>query len=201
MGVGCGSSPLTRGKPKKLRHDGSRPRLIPAHAGKTIIRWPAWWPGAAHPRSRGENSLDGLVVNRETGSSPLTRGKLPLIGLPLLLGGLIPAHAGKTPTGRSKTCPSGAHPRSRGENAVDDCGKAVPQGSSPLTRGKQPDGGGRTLRGGLIPAHAGKTGSLTRRWAMAWAHPRSRGENPPARLLRPAHPRSRGENIGFEQAD
>ena len=50
-------------------------------------------------------------------------------------------------------------------------------GSSPLTRGKPTAGVGIQVRGGIIPAHAGKTGS---RYACPWAiwdHPRSRGEN------------------------
>ena len=51
-----GSSPLTRGK----RHDGSRlrrcPRLIPAHAGKTVSAAVGVGRPSAHPRSRGENT-------------------------------------------------------------------------------------------------------------------------------------------------
>ena len=50
-------------------------------------------------------------------------------------------------------------------------------GSSPLTRGKRGDLRVRRDRQGLIPAHAGKTKTTTRRSATAWAHPRSRGEN------------------------
>ena len=50
------------------------------------------------------------------GSSPLTRGKLGGLGGLCIRPGLIPAHAGKTPTGRQSTGGQGAHPRSRGEN-------------------------------------------------------------------------------------
>ena len=53
-----GSSPLTRGKPGDKRDFTECERLIPAHAGKTRFH-----PVDAH----------GLP-----GSSPLTRGKLPL---------------------------------------------------------------------------------------------------------------------------
>ena len=50
-------------------------------------------------------------------------------------------------------------------------------GSSPLTRGK-PFGGINGLNDlGLIPAHAGKTGSLILSRSVSRAHPRSRGEN------------------------
>ena len=111
------------------------------------------------------------------GSSPLTRGKLPVLGLQLSGPGLIPAHAGKTPY-RAPTSPGlRAHPRSRGENEEQLFEYLDTAGSSPLTRGKRAaaHAGPPDLR--LIPAHAGKTdaGHLARR--APWAHPRSRGEN------------------------
>ena len=92
-----GSSPLTRGK-HWYRLDQHRSlRLIPAHAGKTassVLHLGEYW---AHPRSRGENDLNGVEVAALAGSSPLTRGKL-LWGVRGQHGvGLIPAHAGKTP--------------------------------------------------------------------------------------------------------
>ena len=51
----AGSSPLTRGKRLSTARDLGRPRLIPAHAGKTFLRASPRSPEAAHPRSRGEN--------------------------------------------------------------------------------------------------------------------------------------------------
>ena len=52
-----GSSPLTRGKQNPGARKGPLRGLIPAHAGKTrkYLRWN--YPRAAHPRSRGENTL------------------------------------------------------------------------------------------------------------------------------------------------
>ena len=75
-----------------------------------------------------------------------------------------------------------AHPRSRGENRprTDDWGN--PSGSSPLTRGKPDRLQRREQAPGLIPAHAGKTPPRPRRSSHRRAHPRSRGENPPASL-------------------
>ena len=53
-------------------------------------------PGAAHPRSRGENMQAAMQLTRDNGSSPLTRGKLR-VSAPAVAGRrLIPAHAGKT---------------------------------------------------------------------------------------------------------
>mgnify|MGYP000405364505 CR=1 FL=1 len=50
-------------------------------------------------------------------------------------------------------------------------------GSSPLTRGKRATEVAQSALCRLIPAHAGKTWSLTARSAWRTAHPRSRGEN------------------------
>ena len=111
------------------------------------------------------------------GSSPLTRGKLPKGAPAADAGGLIPAHAGKTPrrppTGRY----SGAHPRSRGENMKKADAEALKQGSSPLTRGKRFSFCVCVVSRGLIPAHAGKTPWWRDPWGEGAAHPRSRGEN------------------------
>ena len=51
-----GSSPLTRGKHLVPSFGTASPRLIPAHAGKTVLEELKLSLGAAHPRSRGENS-------------------------------------------------------------------------------------------------------------------------------------------------
>ena len=111
-----GSSPLTRGKPSAATFLSSGFGLIPAHAGKTHDRHGVLACEGAHPRSRGENSCDGLIVNRETGSSPLTRGKHPRRTRPAGNPRLIPAHAGKTDNHGGISTRGGAHPRSRGEN-------------------------------------------------------------------------------------
>ena len=51
---------------------------------------------SAHPRSRGENIMDLLGDAADNGSSPLTRGKQFGGDGGRRVGGLIPAHAGKT---------------------------------------------------------------------------------------------------------
>ena len=172
-----GSSPLTRGKPHLCAHLEMRLRLIPAHAGKTQWRSRTWQPSEAHPRSRGENRTMTLRLERDGGSSPLTRGKRDLQRRLIRRVRLIPAHAGKTRSRRSELRTWGAHPRSRGENVGYSLEAAPISGSSPLTRGKprrrhRPGTGRR-----LIPAHAGKTATMTSAAVLVWAHPRSRGEN------------------------
>ena len=131
-----GSSPLTRGKRVRDGLAAVVVRLIPAHAGKTIIREREDVHGRAHPRSRGENLFERERYARSMGSSPLTRGKRQARRADHLGTGLIPAHAGKTLHVILLICCVEAHPRSRGENQErpDDIDR--PRGSSPLTRGK-----------------------------------------------------------------
>ena len=91
-----GSSPLTRGKPWARRSGQTGPRLIPAHAGKTIKAGTVAAIEAAHPHSRGENVVLRQLSGVTAGSSPLTRGKLGCASFRYKTSGLIPAHAGKT---------------------------------------------------------------------------------------------------------
>ena len=153
----CGSSPLTRGKPRPQGRQARRQGLIPAHAGKT------------QPEPGCEIALGG--------SSPLTRGKLGGGFGGHEWWGLIPAHAGKT-TDRQRlaSCPR-AHPRSRGENFLHGKSRRATVGSSPLTRGKQLAQRRAERLMGLIPAHAGKTTHPRSPRRRGRAHPRSRGEN------------------------
>ena len=152
-----GSSPLTRGKRVYAVRGPLGEGLIPAHAGKTEVADVHGEGAWAHPRSRGENSRPRRLWRSWVGSSPLTRGKPVLdarFGGKL---GLIPAHAGKTRRAGMTANPSGAHPRSRGENVLGTPTKPSDRGSSPLTRGKHLGGEPFLLEEGLIPAHAGKT--------------------------------------------
>ena len=181
-GRGCpgtpgGSSPLTRGKHVGEIAARDHRGLIPAHAGKTPIVFEAANRCRAHPRSRGENASAALIVPLGTGSSPLTRGKPCLAAGCQNRSGLIPAHAGKTCPRCHRPRRSGAHPRSRGENAVVSLEQLAPAGSSPLTRGKHWTLLTTLTASGLIPAHAGKTRSSPSSSSHPRAHPRSRGEN------------------------
>ena len=133
------------------------------------------------------------------GSSPLTRGKqIGEVGGGFD-GGLIPAHAGKTPRRAGQAWRAGAHPRSRGENNRGPTGDLSPLGSSPLTRGKQGEDLDHAASSGLIPAHAGKTSAPTRSYSEAGAHPRSRGENTRLRAARTvsagSSPLTRGKHL------
>ena len=152
-------------------------RLIPAHAGKTSTVSARPPRTGAHPRSRGENNRAVGTARTSSGSSPLTRGKPCRTGNTRPCLGLIPAHAGKTTGEALPTESRAAHPRSRGENGQRFVRAIIGSGSSPLTRGKLAVDCRYRHRGGLIPAHAGKTFSEPLRRSRAWAHPRSRVEN------------------------
>ena len=186
----AGSSPLTRGKLVVNAVITWWLRLIPAHAGKTRLADANSPWSAAHPRSRGENESRRCSPVTSPGSSPLTRGKLRAVLRRLLSDGLIPAHAGKTCGFLQGGCEPGAHPRSRGENAVASAATHGVAGSSPLTRGKLGRAGQRDVGPRLIPAHAGKTTRPAGTRAARQAHPRSRGENPPPVRIGVADPGS-----------
>ena len=134
--VAPGSSPLTRGTQVAEATPFERSGLIPTHAGKTVIPGQAGRSRWAHPRSRGENARQTRDFAAQWGSSPLARGKRDLRARrgPRLR--LIPAHAGKTGRTTVTKLPSGAHPRSRGENTAILPRGTVVRGLSPLTWGK-----------------------------------------------------------------
>ena len=216
--VAKGSSPLTRGKRPSGAYRKNHPRLIPAHAGKTVFCRLRSTVSRAHPRSRGENIQGEDASHVRAGSSPLTRGKRVYRCEVWGLVRLIPAHAGKTQRAAPGSSRRTAHPRSRGENPRSGALFVLPVGSSPLTRGKRESPGLDAVKARLIPAHAGKTRVQVIPAPRLLAHPRSRGENPEVRVRRverrglipahagktilvhapapygAAHPRSRGEN-------
>ena len=139
-----GSSPLTRGK-REFHGAGARDGgLIPTHAGKTTVHTTARQACRAHPHSRGENLVDRVCFGFETGSSPLTRGKLMLTTHNQPSNRLIPTHAGKTIHMLRCLATTQAHPHSRGENEARGVAWHPSEGSSPLTRGKR--GTHRTAR-------------------------------------------------------
>ena len=130
-----------------------------------------------YPSSRGENKQLLVAAASQRGSSPLTQGKHQYGRSHRHQPGLIPTHAGKTNARTRSSLVQRAHPRSCGENAVRIASRWPVWGSSPLTQGKQSDGLVMAIHERLIPAHAGKPSSGSRRASGGRAHPRSRGEN------------------------
>ena len=175
----AGSSPLARGTRQITGAVTDVRGLIPARAGNTGADTSPCGVYGAHPRSRGEHEIMKRKRREELGSSPLARGTHGVNeGEPLIVG-LIPARAGNTPRASIISCPSWAHPRSRGEHIRSVRLRARRRGSSPLARGTPAQFHGATVRFGLIPARAGNTRSRMSRRGLLGAHPRSRGEHPP----------------------
>ena len=197
-----GSSPLTRGKRRRASHGRLATGLIPAHAGKTRSVPSTATRSWAHPRSRGENLCSRPHHESASGSSPLTRGKLSFFGFLSGCFGLIPAHAGKTTTHSHWPIGCRAHPRSRGENWLEEGCDALDCGSSPLTRGKLVNEVRHPSGDRLIPAHAGKTRRAPSIPRPQRAHPRSRGENQCIRYFgvseQGSSPLTRGKRVEAE---
>ena len=91
-----GSPPLTRGILSSHCSTSFSTRFTPAHAGNTFFALFNFFLYKVHPRSRGEYDLQFDLVQKNTGSPPLTRG-IHLVdrGYPGTIG-FTPAHAGNT---------------------------------------------------------------------------------------------------------
>ena len=111
------------------------------------------------------------------GSSPRGRGKRGEAGRDDPRAGLIPAWAGKTVLDNAEYFTAWAHPRVGGENISSRDSGMSSKGSSPRGRGKLDRAGNRLAIQRLIPAWAGKTGSVARSCGVRRAHPRVGGEN------------------------
>ena len=172
-----GSSPLTRGAPNLAVQHPWGSRIIPAHAGSTVMSAMSSAACADHPRSRGEHERGCDLTVTLLGSSPLTRGAPHLQRGELDDQRIIPAHAGSTTKLAEFTWANPDHPRSRGEHATGTVRFDRRVGSSPLTRGARtrPRRAGPTPR--IIPAHAGSTATGSACVASSLDHPRSRGEH------------------------
>ena len=91
-----GSSPRMRGKRAGGKHDGRRVRIIPAHAGQTIISAQLMSVPPDHPRACGANEPVVSTMAGASGSSPRMRGKRSRSVSGLFRCRIIPAHAGQT---------------------------------------------------------------------------------------------------------
>ena len=155
-----GSSPLARGTFSEYEDEVRARRLIPARAGNIFPKESQRLLRTAHPRSRGEHSMNSTMRSVMVGSSPLARGTSPRAAHELHLTRLIPARAGNIPLSQRGPCRREAHPRSRGEHRYRLGFSHRCSGSSPLARGTFLNH--RLARPALrlIPARAGNMGAL-----------------------------------------
>ena len=109
------------------------------------------------------------------GSSPHTRGLRTPAWARALPRGIIPAHAGFTPSRAGSRPQPADHPRTRGVYRSPTGRPVWHGGSSPHTRGLLSSQLSSGMIARIIPAHAGFTPSRDRRHATATDHPRTRG--------------------------
>ena len=100
--LGEGSSPRVRGTQHPVERQGQGPGIIPACAGNTEPRRNMPRPKWDHPRVCGEHSIVRSRCRLRAGSSPRVRGTLGDHLEGLGRGGIIPACAGNTGTGRRR---------------------------------------------------------------------------------------------------
>ena len=130
-----GSSPHTRGAHGGLLRGSPVPGIIPAYAGSTTGSVGFVTSHWDHPRIRGEHEGRGEDSDDRGGSSPHTRGAR--VGGDVLHDTyrIIPAYAGSTSKNKAPIARGKDHPRIRGEHGPRKEATAVPEGSSPHTRG------------------------------------------------------------------
>ena len=159
LGHGAGSSPHTRGAHLHARSRISGDRIIPAYAGSTRLIRSSGSKSPDHPRIRGEHVFLSSGSKRPKGSSPHTRGALPVPQGVASLDGIIPAYAGSTLTSSSRRRSCRDHPRIRGEHGDLPARPCGTLGSSPHTRGARVSRPTIRRRWRIIPAYAGSTSS------------------------------------------
>ena len=115
-----GSPPRMRGRRPARCGLTARGRLTPAYAGKTRRSCPPDPPTPAHPRVCGEDSFLSHEGGPWTGSPPRMRGRLPIVLVLKMMGGLTPAYAGKTRGSARRLRRAAAHPRVCGEDVFLD---------------------------------------------------------------------------------
>ena len=195
-----GSSPRGRGKPLLPTAPKAPQGLIPAWAGKTPPTFGRSCVGAgSSPRGRGKlPPLTRLAKN--TRLIPAWAGKTFLARVAQLMREAHPRVGGENERTRASSSASSAHPRVGGENDIPPSLSPWRMGSSPRGRGKRDNTQQFFPHFGLIPAWAGKTTSILKRWQVYWAHPRVGGENSlshtHARVTHGSSPRGRGKPSG-----
>ena len=156
-GHAAGSSPRMRGKRRPQSNPAEFVRIIPAHAGQTVMKCIDGDVHADHPRACGANQ-GGLSPNASRlGSSPRMRGKQGAQPVGHVGVRIIPAHAGQTEWYRRSPQPQTDHPRACGANGVAVADSEFVGGSSPRMRGKPSKTMADKQHERIIPAHAGQT--------------------------------------------
>ena len=131
--------------------------ITPAHAGKSIWPMRRWNCGKDHPRPCGEKPQFFVKVSPCIGSPPPMRGKGYQGPIVPICDRITPAHAGKRLQASHICLSIWDHPRPCGEKRGEDTYRDGQEGSPPPMRGKVIFMELKTEKGGITPAHAGKS--------------------------------------------
>ena len=170
-----GSSPHTRGLPRRKTRPWHIHGIIPAHAGFTCAILALTLNSGDHPRTRGVYAVQDRVAHWIAGSPPHTRGLLYHLIRKLGIIRIIPAHAGFTIYDNFAYTWRQDHPRTRGVYPTAPSTPRRRAGSSPHTRGLRTRELSRLAGGRIIPAHAGFTRPRRIPPPPSPDHPRTRG--------------------------
>ncbi len=147
----------------------------PADAGPTSSWTTTRGRDSEHPRTRGADAQAAGVVATVRGPPPHTRGRRRDGRGDRPGHRTTPAHAGPTAAGLRNPVLLGDHPRTRGADPQPGRLRQECEGPPPHTRGRRDPSGSQNAREGTTPAHAGPTGTRSRRAGRSRDHPRTRG--------------------------
>ena len=134
--AGRGSPPPMRGKEAADKVEPIRPRITPAHAGKSLQTCALVEYRKDHPRPCGEKHGVPSFLFTHLGSPPPMRGKVFKYASEIFSVGITPAHAGKSFIALRCLNPWEDHPRPCGEKTVCSGKMSAVGGSPPPMRGK-----------------------------------------------------------------
>ncbi len=132
-----------------------------------------------YPRWRGEHIFRHITKRWGIGLSPLARGTLQNKTVLIAFCRFIPAGAGNTKWQFWPLLIMAVYPRWRGEHYQEIVEVFMTSGLSPLARGTRAVRRQHHDSDRFIPAGAGNTGELARRYANPPVYPRWRGEHIP----------------------
>ncbi len=171
----AGRSPRGRGRPRRRQGRRLGGRSIPAWAGETWMVDLGAGGNAVDPRVGGGDSTGQRIYADAMGRSPRGRGRLEQRAMANPLARSIPAWAGETYSGRTKTGAASVDPRVGGGDPITKSVSVTGVGRSPRGRGRPADTTKTRRPRGSIPAWAGETTPRATRPMMPWVDPRVGG--------------------------
>ena len=168
--------PLMRGRGVTDLDQLITPGITPAHAGKSCLALLSTAKRRNYPRSCGEEPRSRIFRAVCVELPPLMRGRARNARNPLRMGGITPAHAGKSLTLFLCSLTQWNYPRSCGEEARTALVLFFQWELPPLMRGRARPPQPKQSNTGITPAHAGKSGCDEELRIRHRNYPRSCGE-------------------------